>query len=137
MVYIILNSHLAPKALEDTTSTITESCTMGHYNMASQDTVVVASTSETNETVRWNHLKVYVLVSVSLKLGRHDTEEGTKTEQAVLSLYFCELLCIVGGGFLAPQVAAVIGGMELVAWPSLVSILFTVALGAIICQGSD
>lgn len=55
----------------------------------------------------------------------------------MLSLYFCELLCLIGGGFLAPQVAEVIGGADLVAWPSLVSILFTVALGAIMCQASD
>ncbi|KAK5048187.1 hypothetical protein LTR84_005857 [Exophiala bonariae] len=93
---------------------------MGQNTQASQDMVAVGPVaSGEGVPMRWNHLKVYVLVS------------------AVLSLYFCELLCIIGGGFLAPQVAAVIGGMSLVAWPSLVSILFTVALGAIICQASD
>lgn len=46
---------------------------MGQYKMTSQEAVAIASTPEANETVRWNHLKVLVLVSVSLDLGRHDT----------------------------------------------------------------
>src|SRR4051812_45839503 len=105
---------------------------MGQNTMASQDVVAVAPiTPGEGIPVRWNHLKVYVLVSVSFDVVKNISRTVLKSEQAVLSLYFCELLCIIGGGFLAPQVAAVIGGMNLVAWPSLVSILFTVALGAI------
>lgn len=111
---------------------------MGQDEMASKDVVnVVPPTPDGDEPVRWNHLRVYVLVSVSFGIFHKVQNNMLILEQAVLSLYFCELLCIIGGGFLAPQVAAVIGGMELVAWPSLVSILFTVALGAIICQASD
>jgi hypothetical protein len=58
-------------------------------------------------------------------------------EQAVLSLFFCELIILVGGGTFAQYVAAQIGGQGLTSWPSLSVIIFTVALAAPLSQASD
>lgn len=58
-------------------------------------------------------------------------------EKAVLSLFFCELIVLVGGGTFAQRVATEIGGVGLTSWPSLAVIIFTVALAAPLSQASD
>jgi hypothetical protein len=57
--------------------------------------------------------------------------------QAILSLFFCELIVLVGGGTFAQAVAAELGGAGLTSWPSLAVIIFTVALAAPLSQASD
>lgn len=57
--------------------------------------------------------------------------------QATLSLYFCEMLLIVGGGAFSRSIAAVVGGDTLTAWPALVLVIFTVALCPPIAQAAD
>ncbi|KAK4897775.1 hypothetical protein LTR27_004547 [Elasticomyces elasticus] len=74
--------------------------------------------SETGAT-HWNHLRTLSLLG------------------AVLSLFLCECMVLVGGGTFAQHVAAEIGGARLTSWPSLVVIIFTVALAAPLSQASD
>jgi hypothetical protein len=58
-------------------------------------------------------------------------------QQAVLFLYFSELLILVGGGAFTQIIATEIGGASLTSWPSLSVIIFTVALAAPLCQAAD
>ncbi|KIW19365.1 hypothetical protein PV08_03660 [Exophiala spinifera] len=76
-------------------------------------------TTEVEGTTLWSHSKTFALVG------------------AVLTLYFCELIILVGGGTFAQRVAAEIGGVGLTSWPSLAVIIFTVALAAPLSQASD
>ena len=55
----------------------------------------------------------------------------------MLSLYFCEMLFIVGGGAFARSIARAVGGESLVAWPALILIIFTVALVPPVCRAAD
>ncbi|EXJ75906.1 uncharacterized protein A1O5_00414 [Cladophialophora psammophila CBS 110553] len=95
---------------------------MGQSEAAIQDRSVMSTDLDTVEdgaVTRWNHVKTFALVG------------------AVLSLFFCELIVLVGGGTFAQHVAAQIGGAGLTSWPSLAVIIFTVALAAPLSQASD
>ncbi|KAJ9608024.1 hypothetical protein H2200_007012 [Cladophialophora chaetospira] len=95
---------------------------MGQSEAATQNHQIMSTNIHTIDdegVTRWNHVKTFALVG------------------AVLSLFFCELIILVGGGTFAQHVAAEIGGQGLTSWPSLAVIIFTVALAAPLSQASD
>jgi len=94
--------------------------------------------SQVDSATRWDHLRTFSLLFVRPQdLSPKPSRTDQHTSQAVKSLFFCECMVLVGGGTFAQQVAAEIGGARLTSWPSLVVIIFTVALAAPLCQAAD
>ena len=57
--------------------------------------------------------------------------------KATLSLYFCELVFVLGGSVFARSIAAVVGGESLTAWPALVTVIMAAALSPPTAQAAD
>ncbi|KAF7556352.1 hypothetical protein G7046_g6328 [Stylonectria norvegica] len=67
----------------------------------------------------WNHIKTWTLIV------------------ATLTLYFCQLQLLVGGGAFSRSIAAAVGGENLTSWPALLCTIFTIALIPPVAQAVD
>ncbi|KIX06978.1 uncharacterized protein Z518_04954 [Rhinocladiella mackenziei CBS 650.93] len=88
---------------------------MGNPN----STHIEAAVDQQPSPTYWNHLKTLVLVV------------------AVSSIYFCQMTLLVGGGLLARDIAAVVGGASLTAWPTAVLGIMVAALSPPASQVAD